>query len=808
MSENVRTGVFLCDCGKAIGGRIQLAVLESGLKSEEGVAVVRTQPRYCLAPGLADLSDTVERDGLNRVVLGACSDRIMKHRFAGALQDLGLLESQIDVVNLKDHVALAHDESGEEPTRKAATLLAGAVAGLRLLEPRAPVECPFEGAAIIAGDGISGFEAARELSRNGLESVVLSKFEKPADVLASLPSRYPGSRYHFRSLETLLEEVYSSPLVTVVRDRPVESFDGRAGGYRLGLKQPDESILEMRGAAVILAMDREYVPEGGDGIGDGGRIMDQVAFEACLAGSAFSAGEVVFWVRDDAGDRRTAELCATAAWNNSRFLTGKYPGVSATILHPADIRLPLTGADLMRARSSRIRIHAYDPHIRPVVQSDFLTFVTPKERMECEIGWSTLVVPSVPGPPAQVLPDLARYLPVFSDGWRLKKPPLRLKAGQKPVAWTVLAGSAQEPCSLDEALQQGKSAAWEVLGLRDKSRNGGLAGPAVVASVDPDLCEGCGLCNEICTCGAISHVKPGRGPAPRSMDPHACSGCGSCAAACPYGAIRMINNDGRQLEAKVRRIVAGMKENDVLGFVCSWGGQGAAELAAVRGLKYSSRLFMIPVPCLGSVDPYILSLAFLNGANFVMLAGCRPTSSCHFGHGIDHAWFRVNLVKRLLELSGLDRRRVSLGYVDADEPEAFVKMVDSFIEEADLMGPIDRADGQRERLRAAHAALHNPRLRWVLGTSLRRVSEMEFPSTPFNAYSYDEVVRDIVEEEYLAARILGVLAGAALDPPQIVRALGESLPKVCPLLDEMVKGGRVSCNWGEPYPVYTAAGSR
>jgi MinD superfamily P-loop ATPase len=70
-----------------------------------------------------------------------------------------------------------------------------------------------------------------------------------------------------------------------------------------------------------------------------------------------------------------------------------------------------------------------------------------------------------------------------------------------------------------------------------------LLGPAVrerhpfiggeVAEVDPDRCEGCGLCAETCRFGAIS-----LGPVCR-IDAIACEGCRACSHACPTGAIRM-----------------------------------------------------------------------------------------------------------------------------------------------------------------------------------------------------------------------------------------------------------------------------
>jgi hypothetical protein len=163
-------------------------------------------------------------------------------------------------------------------------------------------------------------------------------------------------------------------------------------------------------------------------------------------------------------------------------------------------------------------------------------------------------------------------------------------------------------------------------------------------------------------------------------------------------------------------------------------------------------------------------------------------------------------MKRLLSLSGLERQRISLGYVDVNEPEKFVRMVDSFLDEADSMGPINRTEEQQMRLLAAHATLNRPRVRWVLGASLRRPSELEFPSSQRNAVAFDEVVQDVITEEYMAARIVGTLQDSSLNPPSIAKALGERPARISPLLDVLVKDRRIYCSgWEDLYPIYSVA---
>jgi ferredoxin len=53
------------------------------------------------------------------------------------------------------------------------------------------------------------------------------------------------------------------------------------------------------------------------------------------------------------------------------------------------------------------------------------------------------------------------------------------------------------------------------------------------ASVDPEICVGCGACQEVCPTGAIFVEEIA------IIDPKRCIGCGRCIEQCPRGALTM-----------------------------------------------------------------------------------------------------------------------------------------------------------------------------------------------------------------------------------------------------------------------------
>jgi len=61
----------------------------------------------------------------------------------------------------------------------------------------------------------------------------------------------------------------------------------------------------------------------------------------------------------------------------------------------------------------------------------------------------------------------------------------------------------------------------------------GATPSVLIASVNPEMCVGCGTCQGVCPAGAISFREIAR------VDPKRCTGCGRCVEQCPRGALSL-----------------------------------------------------------------------------------------------------------------------------------------------------------------------------------------------------------------------------------------------------------------------------
>lgn len=163
------------------------------------------------------------------------------------------------------------------------------------------------------------------------------------------------------------------------------------------------------------------------------------------------------------------------------------------------------------------------------------------------------------------------------------------------------------------------------------------------------------------------------------------------------------------------------------------------------------------------------------------------------------------MIKKLLELSGLERERISLAHGDLNDPLQFARTVDTFVSTIDRLGPIQRNTQTEGKIQALYDTLHNPRVRWVLGASLRRPWETSYPTDQRNAMEYDMTLSDVITEEFCRTRITNLLKKEArvMQLEEVVEALKVDKKRAVACLKDMSSEGLVSRIFKDRVPYYS-----
>lgn len=759
MNDNDRIGVFLCACGEKIAPLVDLQMLCEQIGDEQEIAHCEILGYPCARPGMDRIQQVVADTGINRLVIAGCESRLMMKKFEGAMRPYDFFKGQIDMINLRGHVAAVSDLSPEENARKAYKLIAASIAEMKVLTPTRQTVASFDGPVMITGGGIAAFAAAQQLGRSGIDyflEVTATDFD---ELIRMVHWSYPGSWGYDARMKKMVYEAMTNAHATVLPPGQLTGMAGVTGNYTLTFRDSEKGRpANYPASAVIACVDAQLLPPGPEFGHDGRSVMIQPEMDAMIFQTGSPAGKVVFWISDhENGQGEFAALSARSAWLIACHIRESSPLAELTILYNNQMPIPLTAAERVVNRRLNILWVPYDPAVRPTVQDGFVTFCDLKDHVEHEMAWNHLVlspVREVAGPPLET----ARVLGLVHKGGRfLTGHHAKVRPEMIGREETYLAGSGRYPCDLETALAQGRLAGSKTAALIEKAAAGDIQVPRVVCVVDPDLCVGCGQCQELCDCGGIGVVEGPGGGLPRVVDPMVCTGGGTCAAACPYHALVLQNNTNEQREARVAALASRLAADEVMAIGCVWGGLPAADNAGKMGLKYDPRLHLMGVPCVGQIDPCVMARAFKEGASGLILIGCLP-EECHHSYGLDHAWSRVNVIKKLLTLAGVDRRRIALAHADLNKPDEFIITVESFIRNVNALGPLGRTPETQSRLNAVYDLIKdNTRVRSLLSSSLRRPWEETYRGNQRHALEYDQDFSAVLEEEYMNQQLLQLL---------------------------------------------------
>jgi len=189
--EDLRIGVFVCDCGLNIAGTVDCkAVAEYAETLDDVVAVVRNK-YTCADPGQNEIKRAIEEHNLNRVVVASCTPKIHEPTFRNCVEEAGLNPYLFEMVNIREHCSWVHQQEKEKATEKAKDLVRSGVARARFLEPQIEEEVPVTKAALVIGGGIAGIQAALDLADAGHKVYLVEKEPSIGGIMAAIDKTYP-----------------------------------------------------------------------------------------------------------------------------------------------------------------------------------------------------------------------------------------------------------------------------------------------------------------------------------------------------------------------------------------------------------------------------------------------------------------------------------------------------------------------------------------------------------------------------------------------------------------------------------------
>ena len=189
--EELRVGVFVCDCGLNIAGSVDTAAVSEYARTLDDVVAV-VQNRYtCADPGQHEIQKAIVEERLNRIVVASCSPLLHEPTFRACVSSVGVNSYLLEMVNLREHCSWVHATDRDAATNKAKDLVRNGVARARLLEPQDELKVSVTDAALVIGGGVAGIQSALDLADAGHKVYLVEKEPSIGGIMAQLDKTYP-----------------------------------------------------------------------------------------------------------------------------------------------------------------------------------------------------------------------------------------------------------------------------------------------------------------------------------------------------------------------------------------------------------------------------------------------------------------------------------------------------------------------------------------------------------------------------------------------------------------------------------------
>ncbi|MBI4286551.1 MAG: CoB--CoM heterodisulfide reductase iron-sulfur subunit A family protein [Chloroflexi bacterium] len=559
ISEEPRIGVFVCHCGTNIASVVDVSQVAKYAATLSNVAYAEDTLFACSIDSNRHIADMVKEKKLNRVIIAACTPRTHEPLFQETMREAGLNKHLFIMANIREHCSWVHSREHDKATQKSKDLIRMAVARAMRARPLQELETPIIKAALVIGGGIAGMTSALNLANQGFEVQLLEKSAQLGGMARRIHHTLESTDVQ-EYLAGLIEEVSQHPLIHVTTQATIIEGSGYVGNFVTKVMTP-EGVAEIKHGVTIIATGAEEYKPAEYLYGKDDRIMTLLELEERLARNDPKVAEAKSVVMVQCVGCRNKDrpycsrVCCGQAIKSALKLKEANPERDVYIIF-RDMMTYAFKEDAYREAADReVRFIRYTPENPPQVEvadGNVLRVTALDPVLGKQIALDAdIVALAAAVVPSESNSEISRLfkVPLNQDGFFMEAH-VKLRPVDFAAEGIFLCGTAHYPKYISETIAQAYGAANRAATIlcQDKVRAAGI-----IAEIDKDKCNACGLCIQACYFGAISRDGSERGVS--EVNPILCKGCGNCAVVCPSKACKVEGFSTEQIISQIEACI-------------------------------------------------------------------------------------------------------------------------------------------------------------------------------------------------------------------------------------------------------------
>ncbi len=538
----MKTGIFICHCGHNIKHTVDVKKVSQFFKVFPSVIVSEDYPFVCSEPGQDMIHESIEKYGLDRVIIASCTPSLHGELFKDLLKKSNLNPFLLRRVGIREHCSWVGDDV-EKNTAKAIKLIK---AGLYASSHYVPLEekmVDVTKSALIIGGGVSGLSAALFLSKMGMQVFLVEKGAELGGHVRTLKDIWPIRQDGKAVIDGMVSELETRENVEIFTSTTVSAFEGFFGNYEATLDTPSGQRKVIAGGIIVSIgfspFDPRVIPELNYGKDE--RIMTTIEFEkrkdalGLPENPRIAVLHCVGSRNEQLGRPYCSRVCCINALRVGDAIKDKYKESYVESFY-MDVRAHPRGGEEFFEDTQEKGVLFTRSNVAEIVpgpggltiRGEDTLFGEPFER---EFDAAVLSVGMSPPADSQSIASLLK-ITLDKDKFFLEAH-IKLRPFDTAVKGIFIAGSCSGPKDMEESINHGRASALKLFGFLNL---GYAFVDPFISWVDPKRCSGCRMCEKACVAKAIKYDEEKRIV---HVEEAACMGCGLCNATCPSSSVSL-----------------------------------------------------------------------------------------------------------------------------------------------------------------------------------------------------------------------------------------------------------------------------
>lgn len=236
-----RIGVFICWCGSNIAETVDSEAVAQYAGKLPGVAVSKSYKYMCSDPGQRLITDAIQDNDLDGVVVASCSPRMHENTFRNTAATVGLNPYTLEMANIREHCSWVHHDR-REATEKAKDLVRIKVEKIKRSVPLEDIHVPVTQRVMVIGAGIAGIQAALDVASAGYEVALVEKQPSIGGHMSMLDETFPTLDCSQCILTPRMVEIMQEHNITLHSYSEVEQVNGYVGNFEVKVRNKARSV--------------------------------------------------------------------------------------------------------------------------------------------------------------------------------------------------------------------------------------------------------------------------------------------------------------------------------------------------------------------------------------------------------------------------------------------------------------------------------------------------------------------------------------------------------------------------------------